>query len=115
EQDIPIEEVKAGDILLVKPGEKVPVDGTIIDGSSGVDESMLTGESMPVSKTKGDGVFGATINIAGAFRMQATKVGQDTALAQIVKLVAEAQVNKAPIQRLADWVSGVFVPIVLAI
>jgi Cu+-exporting ATPase len=115
EQDIPIEEVKVGDILLVKPGEKVPVDGNVIDGSSSVDESMLTGESMPVSKAKGDDVFGATINISGALITQATKVGQDTALAQIVKLVTEAQVNKAPIQKLADRVSGVFVPIVLGI
>jgi Cu+-exporting ATPase len=115
EQDIPIEEVKVGDILLVKPGEKVPVDGKVIDGSSSIDESMLTGESMPVSKGRGDDVFGATINISGALHMQAKKVGQDTALAQIVKMVTEAQVNKAPIQKLADRVSGVFVPIVLGI
>ena len=115
DRDVPIDDVKVGDILLVKPGEKVPVDGIIIDGGSSVDESMLTGESMPVNKAKGDNVFGATINIGGAFQMQATKVGQDTTLAQIVKMVAEAQVNKAPIQRLADRVSGVFVPIVLGI
>ena len=115
EQDIPIDEVKVGDILLVKPGEKVPVDGTVVDGSSNIDEAMLTGESMPVSKTKGDDVFGATINIGGALMIQATKVGQDTALAQIVRMVTEAQENKAPIQKLADRVSGVFVPIVLGI
>jgi Cu+-exporting ATPase len=115
EQDIPIDDVKVGDILLVKPGEKVPVDGRVTNGSSSVDESMLTGESMPVSKAAGDDVFGATINIGGALQMQATKVGQDTALAQIVKMVADAQVNKAPIQKLADRVSGVFVPIVLGI
>jgi Cu+-exporting ATPase len=115
DRDVPIDDVKVGDVLLVKPGEKVPVDGMIIDGGSSVDEAMLTGESMPVNKAKGDNVFGATINIGGAFQMQATKVGQDTTLAQIVKLVAEAQVNKAPIQRLADRISGVFVPIVLGI
>ena len=115
EQDIPIEEVKVGDTLLVKPGEKVPVDGKIVNGTSTVDESMLTGESMPVGKAKDDDVFGATINVGGAFEMQATKVGEDTALAQIVKLVADAQVNKAPIQRLADQISGVFVPIVLGL
>jgi Cu+-exporting ATPase len=115
EQDIPIDEVRVGDILLVKPGEKVPVDGKVVGGSSNIDESMLTGESMPVNKTKGDEVFGATINIGGAFQMQATKVGQDTALAHIVKMVAGAQVKKAPIQKLADRISGVFVPIVLGI
>jgi P-type Cu+ transporter len=115
ERDIPIEEVEVGDILLVKPGEKVPVDGKVVDGRSSVDEAMLTGESMPVNKTAGDDVFGATINISGVLHIQATKVGQDTALAQIVKMVTDAQVNKAPIQRLADQVSGVFVPIVLGI
>jgi P-type Cu+ transporter len=115
EEDIPIEEVKVGDVLLVKPGEKVPVDGKVIKGSSSLDESMLTGESMPVSKSAGDDVFGATINLSGAFQMRTTKVGADTTLAQIVKMVAEAQVNKAPIQKLADQVSGIFVPIVLVI
>ncbi len=115
EEDVPIEQVRTGDILLVKPGEKIPVDGKIVNGASSVDEAMLTGESMPVSKSKGDDVFGATINIDGAFQMRATKVGEDTTLAQIVKLVADAQVNKAPIQKLADKVSGIFVPIVLGI
>lgn len=115
EEEIPIEQVKVGDMLLVKPGEKIPVDGRVFTGSSSVDESMLTGESMPVSKTTGDDVFGATINLTGAFRIQATKVGQDTVLAQIVKMVAEAQAEKAPIQKLADRVSAVFVPIVLGI
>jgi Cu+-exporting ATPase len=115
ESDLPVEEVKVGDVLLVRPGEKIPVDGKIISGSSKVDESMLTGESMPVSKVKDDEVFGATINLSGAFQLEATYVGQDTTLAQIVRIVADAQANKAPIQRLADRISGVFVPIVLAI
>jgi P-type Cu+ transporter len=115
EHDIPIEEVKVGDILLVKPGEKVPVDGEVVAGRSSIDEAMLTGESMPVNKSTGDDVFGATINVSGVLHVRATKVGQDTALAQIVKMVTDAQVNKAPIQKLADQVSGVFVPIVLGI
>ncbi|MBI3250821.1 MAG: heavy metal translocating P-type ATPase [Candidatus Andersenbacteria bacterium] len=115
EQEVPIEQVKVNDILLVKPGEKIPVDGKVSNGSSSVDESMLTGESMPVGKKEGDDVFGATINLNGAIQVQATKVGQDTVLAQIVKMVAEAQVKKAPIQKLADKISGVFVPIVLGI
>ncbi len=115
EQDIPIEQVKVGDLLLVRPGEKVPVDGTVASGASSVDEAMLTGESMPVTKREGDKVFGATINLTGAFQMTATKVGKDTVLAQIVRMVSDAQENKAPIQKLADQVSGVFVPIVLAI
>jgi P-type Cu+ transporter len=115
EEDIAVEDIKVGDILLVKPGEKIPVDGRVVRGASSVDESMLTGESMPVGKSEGDEVFGATINVSGAFQMQATKVGEDTTLAQIVKLVADAQGNKAPIQKLADRVSGVFVPVVLAI
>ena len=115
ESDLPIEEVRVGDVLLVKPGEKIPVDGQIISGSSKVDESMLTGESMPVNKAKGDEVFGATVNLSGAFQFEATKIGQDTTLAQIVRIVADAQANKAPIQRLADRISGVFVPIVLGI
>ena len=115
EQDIPIEQVEVGDTLLVRPGEKVPVDGNIASGRSSIDESMLTGESMPVDKVTGDTVFGATLNLSGAFEMQATKVGDDTTLAQIVKLVANAQANKAPIQKLADRISGIFVPIVLGV
>ena len=115
EREIPIEIVQVGDVLLVKPGEKIPVDGKIIDGRSSVDEAMLTGESMPTTKAAGDDVFGGTINLSGAFRMQATKVGQDTTLARIVKLVADAQGSKAPIQKLADRISGIFVPIVLGI
>ena len=115
ERDVPIEQVKAGDVLLVRPGEKIPVDGILSDGASSVDEAMLTGESMPVTKAKGAAVFGGTVNLSGAFQMCATKVGQDTILAQIVRMVSEAQANKAPIQKLADQVSGIFVPVVLGI
>lgn len=113
EREIPIESVKVGDLLLVKPGEKIPVDGRVIEGAASVDESMLTGESMPVGKHRGDEVFGATIAQGGALKIEAIKVGQDTVLAQIAKIVAEAQMKKAPIQKLADRVSGIFVPIVL--
>ncbi len=115
EQDIPIELVVVGDIILVRPGEKIPVDGVITSGSSTVDESMLTGESIPVDKQVGDGVIGATINKHGAFQFRATKVGAETALAQIVKVVEAAQGSKAPIQRLADIISGIFVPVVVVI
>jgi len=115
EEDIPIEQVQVGDLLRVRPGEKVPVDGKVATGSSRVDEAMLTGESMPVAKAAGDDVFGATINVSGAFQMIATRIGEDTVLAQIVRMVSEAQGNKAPIQKLADRVSGIFVPIVLGI
>ncbi len=112
---IPIEEVEAGDILLVKPGEKIPVDGEVVEGISTVDESMLTGESIPVQKTVGDKVIGASVNKHGMMKMKATRVGKDTALAQIIKLVEDAQGSKAPIARLADIISGYFVPIVIGI
>ncbi len=115
EVSLPIEEVVTGDRLLVKPGEKVPVDGIVIEGVSSVDESMLTGESMPVEKSVGDTVIGATINKHGRFVMQATKVGRETTLAQIIRVVEEAQSSKASIQRIADHISGIFVPIVVVI
>lgn len=115
EKDVPIERVAVGDVVIVRPGEKIPVDGRIESGDSAVDESMLTGESVPVEKKAGDSVYGATMNTTGALRFTATKVGQDTALQQIVRLVQQAQGSKAPIARLADRVSGVFVPIVIAI
>ncbi len=113
EMDLPVEEVLVGDVIQVRPGEKIPVDGVIVDGSSAVDESMLTGESLPTSKKMGDEVIGATLNKTGAFKFRTTKVGKDTALAQIVKMVQDAQNSKAPIARLADTVSGYFVPIVM--
>lgn len=115
EQDIPLEAVETGDLVLVRPGEKIPVDGTVKEGSSAVDESMLTGESIPVDKQPGDTVIGATINKNGALKFEATKVGKDTALAQIIRLVEEAQGSKAPIQRIADQVSSYFVPAVVAL
>jgi Cu+-exporting ATPase len=113
EIDLPVEEVLIGDVIQVRPGEKVPVDGIIIEGSSTVDESMLTGESLPVSKKPDDEVIGATLNKTGAFKFRATKVGKDTALAQIVKMVQDAQNSKAPIARLTDIISGYFVPTVM--
>ncbi|MFS0776002.1 heavy metal translocating P-type ATPase [Neobacillus sp. 3P2-tot-E-2] len=115
EQEIPLEEVIVGDILYIKPGEKIPVDGKIIEGNSAIDESMLTGESVPVDKSIGDEVIGATLNKNGFLKVEAKKVGRDTALAQIIKVVEEAQGSKAPIQRLADKISGIFVPIVVGI
>jgi Cu+-exporting ATPase len=115
ERDIPVEEVVPGDVVIVRPGEKIPVDGRVEDGASTVDESMLTGESLPVSKRRGDEVFAATLNRTGSFRFRATKVGRDTALQQIIRLVQEAQGSKAPIARLADVISGIFTPTVLCI
>jgi len=115
ELDVPLAQVQVGDLVLVRPGEKVPVDGEVVDGASQVDESMLTGEPMPVFKKAGDTVIGATLNKTGSFRFRATKVGKDTVLSQIVRLVQEAQGSKAPIQKLADRVSGVFVPIVICL
>ncbi len=115
EIDIPVNEVQAGDVVLVRPGEKIPVDGTIIEGFSSVDESMLTGESIPVEKSPGSEVVGASVNKQGSFTFRVTKVGKDTALAQIIRMVEAAQGSKAPIQRLADKVSGIFVPVVVVI
>ncbi len=115
EVDVPIDTVQPGDIIVVRPGERIPVDGEVIQGYSTVDESMLTGESMPVDKSEGAEVFGATINKTGSFQFRATKVGKDTLLSQIIKLVEEAQGSKAPIQRLADVIAAYFVPAVLGI
>ncbi|MEO8437517.1 MAG: heavy metal translocating P-type ATPase [Chloroflexota bacterium] len=115
EVDIPIEQVIVGDVVLVRPGERIAVDGQVLEGRSAVDESMVTGESMPAGKGPGDEVIGGTLNASGAFTYEATRVGADTVLAQIVRLVQEAQGSRAPIQRLADAVTGIFVPIVLAI
>lgn len=115
EKMIPVEEVKVGDLLLIKPGEKIPVDGIVVKGDTYVDESMLTGESIPIYKTVDDEVIGATLNKNGTIEMRAVKVGKDTALANIIQAVEEAQGSKAPIQRLADKVSGIFVPIVVVI
>jgi P-type Cu+ transporter len=115
EMDVPLESVEVGDIVVVRPGEKVPVDGRVLAGESAVDEAMITGEPMPVVKRAGDEVIGATLNTTGSFRFEATKVGKDTALSQIIKMVEEAQGSKAPIQRLADRISGVFVPVVLVV
>jgi len=115
EISIPVEEVAVGEILVVRPGEKVPVDGRVIEGNSAIDESMITGESLPRDKRNGDEVIGATVNKTGLLKIQATKIGQDTVLSQIAKLVEEAQVGKAPLQRLADKVSAYFVPSVILI
>ncbi|MFH2033719.1 MAG: heavy metal translocating P-type ATPase, partial [Candidatus Margulisiibacteriota bacterium] len=115
EAEIGIDEVKVGDIVIVKPGGKIPVDGTLLNGSSSVDESMVTGESIPVEKNAGDNVIGATINKSGSFKFKAEKIGKDTFLAQVIRLVEEAQGSKAPIEELADKISAVFVPAVMVI
>ncbi len=115
ETEVPVDEVRTGDVVIVRPGEKIPVDGVVVEGRSAVDESMLTGESLPVEKKAGDAVVGATLNKMGLLKFEATKVGRETALAQIIKLVEDAQGSKAPIQKLADQVSAVFVPVVITI
>ena len=115
ETEIPIDEVVVGDEIVIRPGEKIPVDAIVLAGQSAVDESMVTGESMPVTKHTGDTVIGATINTTGSLRVRATKVGADTMLAQIIRMVQQAQASKAPIQRLADAISAYFVPVVIAI
>lgn len=115
EEEIPVDEIQTGDVLRVRPGEKIPIDGVMIEGRSNIDESMITGESMPVSKNSGDKVIGATINQTGSFLMRSERIGSETLLAQIVQMVADAQRSRAPIQKLADTVSGYFVPGVIAI
>jgi Cu+-exporting ATPase len=115
EEEISLDHVRVGDHLRVRPGEKVPVDGTVLDGSSSVDESMVSGEPLPVSKAPGDAVIGATINGTGSLVIRADKVGADTVLARIVQMVAEAQRSRAPIQKVADVVAGYFVPAVIAV
>ena len=115
ETEVPVDDVRVGDVVMVKPGEKIPVDGVVVDGRSAIDESMLTGESLPVEKKPGDPVIGATMNKLGMLKFEATKVGKETALAQIIKLVEDAQGSKAPIQKMADQVSAIFVPAVIVI
>jgi Cu+-exporting ATPase len=115
EMEVPTEDVRVGDVVIVRPGEKISVDGIVIEGHSSVDESMLTGESLPIEKGPGDQVIGATLNKLGVLKFEATKVGKETALAQIIRLVEEAQGSKAPIQKLADQVSAIFVPVVIII
>jgi Cu+-exporting ATPase len=115
EVEVPVDEVQVGDLMVVRPGEKIPTDGVIREGESAIDESMATGESMPVNKCIGDEVIGATVNQAGLIRVEATKVGKDTLLSQVIKLVEECQGSKIPIQEFADRVTGVFVPAVIGI
>src|SRR5207253_8330046 len=112
---VPIERLQVGDLFVVRPGEKVATDGLVVEGRSAVDQSLLTGESVPVEIEPGDQVAGATVNVGGRLVVRAERVGADTALAQIARLVAEAQSGKAPVQRLADRVAGIFVPVVIAI
>ncbi|GAH38755.1 unnamed protein product, partial [marine sediment metagenome] len=115
EKEIPIEEVKVGDVIVVRPGEKIPTDGEIIEGDSAIDESMATGESMPVQKKKGDKAIGATVNQQGLLKVKATKVGKDTFLSQVIKMVEECQGSKVPIQEFADRVTSWFVPTILIV
>src|SRR5438876_372611 len=115
EQEVSVNEIQKGDVLRVRPGEKVPIDGVIVDGKSNIDESMITGEPMPVSKQAGDKVIGATVNQTGSFLMRAERIGSETVLAQIVQMVAEAQRSRAPIQKLVDTVAGYFVPAVIGV
>jgi Cu+-exporting ATPase len=115
EEDVPLDEVRPGDLLRVRPGEKVPVDGTVVEGKSSIDEAMVSGEPIPVEKQAGDNVIGATVNGTGAFVMKAERVGAETLLAQIVRMVSEAQRSRAPIQKMADVVAGYFVPAVIGI
>lgn len=115
EADIPIEQVRVGDVILVRPGEKIPVDGVVLEGSTAIDQSMITGESLPVTRTVGDEVIGATLNKQGLIKFSATRVGRETVLAQIIRLVEQAQGSKAPIQRLVDQIAAVFVPVVIGI
>ena len=115
EEDVPLDTVRPGDLLRVRPGEKIPVDGMVVEGGSAIDQSMLTGEPIPVDHGPGDEVIGATLNTNGTFIMRATRVGRETALARIVELVRRAQGSKAPLQRLADRIGGVFVPVVLVV
>src|SRR5258708_31757130 len=113
--DIPIEQVIVNDVVMVRPGEKIPVDGVVLEGSTAIDQSMITGESLPVTRTVGDEVIGATLNKQGMIKFRATRVGRETALAQIIRLVEQAQGSKAPIQRLVDQVAAIFVPAVVGI
>ena len=115
EVTVPIEQVQQGDVFVVRPGENIPVDGVVLEGSSAVNESALTGESIPVDKAEGDSVSAATLNQSGFLRCRATRVGQDTTLAQIIQMVSDAAATKAPIAKIADRVSGVFVPVVITL
>ena len=115
EQTVPVEQVKKGDIFVVRPGENIPVDGIVLEGASAVNEAALTGESIPVDKSEGDLVSAATINQSGFLKCEASRVGEDTTLSQIIRMVSDAAATKAPIAKIADKVSGVFVPIVITI
>src|SRR5690606_37286787 len=113
--ELPVDQVRVGDVVLVRPGEKIAVDGEIIEGASHIDESMITGESLPVSREAGDGVVGGTLNTSGSLHFRATKVGSDTMLAQIIRMVEDAQAGKLPIQAVVDRITSVFVPVVIGL